>query len=214
VTLSGGAQRVTGPAGTPVPLFDFPSLRPASNQARHGFRDGAGLCACDLCVPCEPRGLGAERQQRRWASAGIVVGVIVLLCLVMAHWAHAQTLPTGNDFCQGSALLQSSVSISISSSGAGEHQMVAPGSSNQVIQVCSYVYDLGGPNPTLQFDYGTQTSTACDTGTTHLTGAMTQTTRQMPGPGMYFTVPAGNQLCINLGGTSPTAAGVMTYVQK
>jgi hypothetical protein len=69
-------------------------------------------------------------------------------------------------------------------------------------------YDLGETNPTAEFDYGTQTSTAWDTGTTALTGAMSQTTRTQSGLLDYFTAPAGNQLCLKLGGTSPTAVGV------
>ena len=86
-------------------------------------------------------------------------------------------------------------------------------SANQVIQVCAFIFDLGGTNPTAEFDYGTQTSTACDTGTTALTGAMTAS-KVTEGPLDFFTTPAGNQLCLNLGGTSPTAVGVITYVQK
>jgi hypothetical protein len=83
-----------------------------------------------------------------------------------------------------------------------------------VIQVCGFTYDLGGTSPTAEFDYGTQVSTACDTGTTAMTGAMSQTTRTVPGPLDNFTAPAGNALCIKLGGTTPTAVGVLTYVQK
>jgi hypothetical protein len=125
--------------------------------------------------------------------------------------AHAQL--SGQDFCQGMNPAKSSVAISITSNGAGEYQLVAP-VANQVIQVCGFTYDLGGTSPTAEFDYGTQTSTACDTGATGMTGAMMQTTRTASGPLDYFTVPAGKQLCINLGGATPTATGVLTYVQK
>jgi hypothetical protein len=143
--------------------------------------------------------------------AGRVVSVAAIAMFAMLGRAEAQL--SGNDFCQGSAVQKSSVAISITSSGAGEHQLVAP-VSNQVVQVCGFAYDLGGTNPTAEFDYGTQVSTACDTGTMAMTGAMTQTTQMVSGPLDYFTVPAGNQLCIKLGGTSPTAVGVLTYVQK
>ena len=121
---------------------------------------------------------------------------------------------TGPDFCQGPNVAKFSVAISITTSGTGEHQLVAPGSGNQVIQVCGFSYDLGGTSPTAQFDYGTQTSAACDTNAMHLTGAMSATSRTVSGSLNNFTVPAGNQLCLNLGGTSPTAVGVLTYVQK
>ena len=124
--------------------------------------------------------------------------------------SSADAQMTGADFCQGPNPAKQSVAVNLSSSG--ENLLVAP-VSNQVIQVCSVVVDIGGTSPTMQFDYGTQTSTACDTGTTHLTGAMTAS-KVMGGTLDYFTAPAGNQLCLKLTGTSPTAVGVVTYVQK
>jgi hypothetical protein len=176
------------------------------------FCDGAGQCECDLCVPYELRGAGAQRSSRQVLGGLVVAAAIIVLSVLMCRFAHAQV--TGSDFCQGQNPAKSSVAISITSSGAGEHQLVAA-VANQAIQVCSFTYDLGGTSPTAQFDYGTQTSTPCDTGpAVHLTGAMTNTSKQLNGPLDYFTVPAGNQLCINLGGTTPTAVGVLTYVQK
>jgi hypothetical protein len=150
-------------------------------------------------------------MDRRLKIAGRAVAVAAFGIFGAAAIAGAQM--SGPDFCQGSAIQKASVAISITSSGAGEHQLVAP-VANQVIQVCGFTYDLGGTNPTAEFDYGTQTTNPCDTGTTAMTGAMTQTTRMAGGPLDYFTVPAGNQLCIKLGGTTPTAVGVLTYVQK
>jgi hypothetical protein len=176
------------------------------------FCDGAGQCECDLCVPYELTGAGAQHARFQLKGALVVAALIIALCVLMSRLAHAQI--TGSDFCQGQNPAKSSVAISITSSGLGEHQLVAA-VANQAIQVCSFTYDLGGTTPTAQFDDGTQTSTPCDTGpAVHLTGAMTNTSKQLNGPLDYFTVPAGNQLCINLGGTSPTAVGVLTYVQK
>jgi hypothetical protein len=148
---------------------------------------------------------------RRLKIAGKAVSVAALAVFGAAGVAGAQI--SGPDFCQGSAVQKSSVAISITSSGAGEHQLVAA-VANQVIQVCGFTYDLSGTGPTAEFDYGTQTTNPCDTGTTAMTGAMSTTSRTMDGPLDYSTVPAGNQLCIKLGGTSPTAVGVLTYVQK
>jgi hypothetical protein len=141
----------------------------------------------------------------------LIAAVIVVLSVLMARLAHAQM--TGSDFCQSPNPAKVSVPISITSSGAGEHQLVAA-VTNQVIQVCAFTYDLGGTTPTAEFDYGTQVSTACDTGTTAMTGAMSSASRTYHGPLDYFTAPAGNALCIKLGGTTPTAVGVLTYVQK
>jgi hypothetical protein len=139
------------------------------------------------------------------------VCAVAIAILATAGAALAQM--TGGDFCQSPNPAKSSVAISLTSGGSGENLLVAA-ATNKAIQVCSYTFDLGGTNPTAEFDYGTQTSTACDTGATAMTGAMTSTSRTVAGPLDYFTAPAGNQLCLKLGGTSPTAVGVVTYVQK
>jgi hypothetical protein len=141
---------------------------------------------------------------------------VIVFVLVCAYWAlgiligvaHAQM--TGADFCQGRDPAKSSAVINCS--GTGECLLVGA-VTNQQVQVCSIVFDLSGTSPTAQVDYGTQTTNPCDTGTTHLTGAMTAS-KVVDGPLDFFTAPSGNQLCLKLGGASPTAVGVMTYVQK
>jgi hypothetical protein len=45
-------------------------------------------------------------------------------------------------------------------------------------------------------------------------GAMTAVSHTVSRPLDYFTAPTGNQLCLKLGGTSPTAVREITYVQK
>ena len=91
-------------------------------------------------------------------------------------------------------------------SGTGEALLV-DAVANQSIQVFAFSIDLGGTSPTAEFDYGTQASAACDSGATALTGAMA-------GALDYFAAPVAKQLCLNLGGTNPTAEGWVTYVQK
>lgn len=120
---------------------------------------------------------------------------------------------TGSDWCQGKDPAKQTVTISITTSGAGEHELVAA-VANKAIQVCAFNYSLGGTTPTAEFDNGTKVSTACDTSPTPMTAAMSQTPNSMSGPLDYFTSPAGTELCINLGGSSPTALGFLTYVQK
>jgi hypothetical protein len=142
-----------------------------------------------------------------------VFALILALFLLAAGPGVAHAQMTGADFCQGQNQAKSSVAISITSSGAAEHNLVSA-VSNETIQVCSFTYDLGGTSPTAEFDYGSTTTNPCDTGTTAMTGAMSEASRTVSGPLDYFTVPAGDQLCIKLGGTSPTAVGVLTYVQK
>jgi hypothetical protein len=134
--------------------------------------------------------------------------VLVVLVLCVAHSVYAQV--SGNDWCQGKELTKTPFAINLS--GTGEHLIVAA-VANQPTQVCNYIFDLGGTTPTIEFDQGTQTTNPCDTSVTPLTGAMTAS-KQVTGPFDYLTVLAGFQLCAKLGGTSPTAVGHFSYVQK
>jgi hypothetical protein len=163
--------------------------------------DGAGFCECDLCVPHEFRGFGAQKSYRQLLGALWVIGLIIGLVLLMGRLAHAQT--SGNDFCQSPNPTKSSAVISCSGTGEG---LLVGAAANQQIQVCSIVFDLAGTTPTAQLDYGTDASSACDTGATHLSGLMTAS-KAMSGPLDCMSAAAGNQLCLKLGGTSPTAVG-------
>lgn len=63
---------------------------------------------------------------------------------------------------------------------------------------------------TVQFEYGTQTSTACDTGTTAWSGTFQNVvTIALDNPGV---VPAGQDLCVNLG-ASVTGGGLVAFKQ-
>jgi hypothetical protein len=136
---------------------------------------------------------------------------VFLYLALIAVSASAQM--TGADFCQGPNPAKQSAAISITTSGAGEHLLV-DAVAGQTIQVCSYRLELAGTTPSAEFDYGTAVSTACDTAPTALTGAMVATPNWMTGSVDYFTAPAAKQLCLKLGGTTPTALGFITYVQK
>lgn len=135
-------------------------------------------------------------------------GGLLFALLLFALPAYAQM--TGQDFCQGPNPAKSSAVINCS--GTGECKLVTA-VANQQIQVCALSFNMSGTTPTAQFDYGTKASAECDTGTTHLSGVMTAAP-VLSGPIDYFTAPAGKELCINLGGTTPAAAGFITYVQK
>jgi hypothetical protein len=104
------------------------------------------------------------------------------------------------------------VTINVTS---GTVQLVGlSGSTN--IRVCSYQFTLTGTSPTAAFAYGTGTN--CGTGTTTL-GAMAPTSGSVitsPSGGasnLVFEVPAGDALCLTVGGTSPSAQGWLTYVR-
>lgn len=134
---------------------------------------------------------------------------LFMYAMMVAVSASAQM--TGADWCQSPNVPKESAVISVT--GVGEHQIVLP-EPGEPIQVCGYSYDLGGTTPAAEFDYGTKTTTDCDTGPTPLTGAMSAATRDVVASLNLFTAPGGNQLCLKLGGTSPTAVGVVTFAQK
>lgn len=150
------------------------------------------------------------RPAAKTAARGISVAAIAMFALVRPVLAQI----TGGDWCQGKEVPKQSAAISITTNGSGEHLLV-DAVANQKIQVCAFSFDLGGTStPTAEFDYGSKTSADCDTGATALTGAMTRAANVLHGPLDYFTAPAAKQLCLKLSGTTPTAVGVITFVQR
>lgn len=90
----------------------------------------------------------------------------------------------------------------------------ASGVAGRVTHVRAYSLVAAGAT-TVKFEYGTQATNPCDTGTTALTGAMTMTTGvplTVAAPIDLFTAPSGNQLCIVQTG-SVQLSGFVTYVQ-
>ena len=139
----------------------------------------------------------------------LLVAVVLLLIGLAIYSLPSHAQMTGNDWCQGPNPAKQSKAISITNSAA--ENLLVDAVANQAIQVCGFVFDLSGTTPTAEFDYGTHVSADCDTGATALTGAMT-TSKTLPGPLDYFTTPVSKQLCLKLGGTTPNAYGVLTYV--
>jgi hypothetical protein len=125
------------------------------------------------------------------------------------------------DPCGNSAPLKLSVPINISSATAVQLVALVAGKS---IYVCGFVADIAGSATTagtLQFEYGTQTTNPCDTGTTTLTGAMggnltagVPTVIEYQGPNTVFTAASAKQLCAVATGTTIAIQGVLTYVQQ
>jgi hypothetical protein len=171
-----------------------PSTRPRDARPAQDDRKG----------PAPWKGEGAAGR-----IAARAVSVAAIAIVVLADIAAAQM--TGGDWCQSPNPAKSSAVIN--ASGTGETLLVAA-VAKQATQVCGFTYDLGGTTPTAEFDYGTQASAACDTSATPMTGAMTSTSRTVEAPLDIFTAPMAKQLCLKLGGTNPTAVGVITYVQK
>lgn len=97
---------------------------------------------------------------------------------------------------------------------AATYTLVAP-SAKQQVHLCSLTGTIAGTTPTMQFVYGTTTSTPCDTNAVNISGLMVPTSGQYITAGWgsdLFETPAGNSLCVTLGGTSPSFQGFLSYV--
>lgn len=88
-------------------------------------------------------------------------------------------------------------------------------SGTTAIYVCGFSMTLTGTSPTAQLEYGT--GTACATGPVALTGAYAPAAgadlQDGGAQGAIMRTIAGQELCIVLGGTTPSAQGILTYAQ-
>jgi len=135
--------------------------------------------------------------------------------------ASTVNIAGASDPCLDTSAIKSSAAVNLSS--AATTALVALAASKS-IYVCGYsisILGLATTAGTIKFEYGTQTSTACDTGTTVLTGAFFGSTTaggvsQITGSGdaTQFSAASGNQLCAVTTGTSPNFQGVVSYVQQ
>jgi len=134
---------------------------------------------------------------------------------------NAQTLLTNTDGslqvsfttvdpCQSSGVAKSSVAINATATA----QLVAI-SGTTVIYVCGFSVGVAGTTPTARFQTGT--GTTCGTGTVQKTGVYAPASAApfaAFGGSTVFKSAAGEALCIELGGTTPSAQGFVTYVQQ
>ena len=122
-------------------------------------------------------------------------------------------LPTGGANSGGS-LVQASSSTAINIASATTTQLVA-GVSGQKIYVTAWDVMAGGSG-TITLEYGTQTTSPCDTGTTLLTGPYPLIAQAglAKGSGLspVFVVPAGAQLCARTS-AAVQISGSVSYAQ-
>lgn len=145
--------------------------------------------------------------------------LLALVILVASHLsANAQSYGGGVsgaplDPCQNVYVAKSTAVVNIGAAGTG---LLVQGVTGKSIYVCGYHLTNTGTNPALKFEYGTQVTTACDTGTTALSGLMGASSGVSLAVGGFqvFSAPAGQQLCAVISGTSPSLQGVMSYVQQ
>jgi hypothetical protein len=122
-------------------------------------------------------------------------------------------LPTGGP-SSGSNLVQASSSTVINISSATTARLVG-GVSGQKIYVTAWDVIAGGSG-TITLEYGTQTTSPCDTGTTPLTGPYPLIAQagiaKASGLSPVFVVPAGAQLCARTS-AAVQMSGSISYAQ-
>lgn len=119
------------------------------------------------------------------------------------------TLPS-NDPCQTSGVVKSSVVVNVTA----DAQLIAL-SGSTTIYVCGFSVSIAGTAPTFRLISGT--GSVCATGLTGRTGAYAPLTGTYMPAGGAFTMTAtaaGEALCMDVEGTSPSVQGVLTYVQQ
>lgn len=117
---------------------------------------------------------------------------------------------SSTDPCASSAVAK--VSVALAATVDAEIVALTAG---QVIYICGWSATAAGTAPTYRFIYGT--GAVCATGLTALTGTYLPTVGQWMTTGQGSTIAKGataNALCINVGGTSPSIQGVLTYVKQ
>lgn len=125
------------------------------------------------------------------------------------------TAPVGSDPCENPSVPKASGSISVSSATTTN---LVTAVSGDYVTVCKWQIYASGTSPTIQFEYGTDVSTACDTGATALMGALpvatTTTTINVPS-GLTLRTPVSQELCLVTGGSSTLSyVGYFTYTQQ
>ncbi len=145
---------------------------------------------------------------RRWLIAGVLVGV-GLPWLLFDQPISGQIDRT--DPCQSSAFIKTHVALDVTVDA-----IVVALTSGQTTHVCGWAATLGGTTPTLRWLSGT--GAACATSQDILSGTF------LPTVGSFLAAGLGGQtvlratlsedLCADVGGTTPSLQGVLTYVKR
>jgi len=155
-----------------------------------------------------------------------VTAVFIIACALVFPAPHAfgvgpsglsyfVTAQVGSDPCQNPSVGKLTIPIAITS--ATTTNLVSAIAGNYVT-VCKWQMTVVGTSPTIEFEYGTTVSTACDTGATALTGPMAiPTTTIFVSPSATDTTlrtPVSQELCMLTGGTITGVEGYMSYVSQ
>ena len=122
-----------------------------------------------------------------------------------------RTVNANNDPCQTSGIAKSSVVVNVTA----DAQLVAL-SGTTIIYVCGFSVSISGTTPTMRLISGT--GSVCATGLTGRTGAYIPLTGSMivggGGAATILATAAGEALCMDVEGTSPSVQGYLSYVQQ
>ena len=121
------------------------------------------------------------------------------------------SMPAATDPCQSPYVAKSSVVIDVATNDAELIALTA----SQVIYVCGWSLTVNGTAPTWRLIYGT--GSVCAGGLTALTGTflpIVGSFATFAGPGTVTKTIASNALCMDVGGTTPSVQGVLTYVKQ
>ena len=162
-------------------------------------------------------------------TIGVLVAVVAVVMTAMSlllptphvyavgptQTSYFITAPGGSDPCENPSVLKTSASVAVTTAATTNLVTAVAG---DFVTVCKWQLSVVGTSPTVQFEYGTDVSTACDTGATALTGAMAiVTTTLFAATGTETTslrTPVSQELCIVTGGTITGVEGYITYVQQ
>lgn len=135
----------------------------------------------------------------------------LLAFLLLGIPCAAQQSNSYADPCANPSLAKSSKVISLATTTA---TAIVASVSGKTVYVCGASFTLAGTTPTALWT----SAATCGTSPTNLSGtyAPTSGTHILIGYGAQtaFSNTSGQNLCLTLTGTSPSAQGVLTYVQQ
>jgi hypothetical protein len=154
-------------------------------------------------------------MRKRILTGLSVLAVAVALVFVIRRINPVEASFTIPDPCNTQQRLSAPVNVATATT-----TNVVTAVAGEGIYVCGQYMNVSTASATVKWEYGTTTSTACDTGATAITGVMATPASTPASPYFVqtsnftlFSVPAGNQLCIVTTGTTPGVQGYVTFVQ-
>jgi hypothetical protein len=142
-------------------------------------------------------------------------GLFALVGTLLSVAVPAQAQQTGPIYCGDQAFTAQITTATTTS------VIAQPATGSAKIYICGWNFYLGtNSGATRQFEYGTQTSTPCDTGATaaapqYPIGAASNTVVGDASPFFRgFVIPAGKQLCVVTTTSSSVAVAVQVFYEQ